>query len=206
MNRVFAGAALALFLSSTQAAELDYDSIAFVYATGTQEVEDIGDFDSSGYGLNLSLDLANPIGLYAGFASEELTGDYEYLGTRYDIEYEVSGTEIGLFFHAPIARGTDIVLQAGILDTEAEAKIEGTKIAEEDADGHALSVGLRSMISHDTELFGRFRQSDLEDETSESIRVGARFYAGSQFGLGIAYNQDLDGDWRSASFSGSVYF
>lgn len=206
MNRIFAGAALALFLSGAQSAELDYDSIDFVYATGTQEIEAIGDFDTDGYALNLSIDVANPVGLYAGFASEELSGDYEYLGTRYDVEYEVSGTELGLFFHAPIAASTDIVLQAGMLDLEMEAILEGTKIAEEDADGHALSIGLRSMVSRDTELFARIRQTDIEDETSESFRVGARFYASSRFAFGIAYNQDMDGDWRNAAFSGSVYF
>lgn len=209
MNKYLLGIALGVlaFSSSAQSAEFNYNTIGLTYTTGTQDIDGFDDeFTYDGYGVNLSVDVAAPIGIYANYASFKADADVTDEGTTYDLEKENSGPELGVFFHTPLAARTDLVIAAGVLRLHHEGRINGVKRADEDADGHALWAELRSMLSERVELFGGLRQREIEDSSTSSFGLGARYHPSERFALGVAYAQDMDNEQRSLAFSGELYF
>ncbi|MEL6870276.1 MAG: hypothetical protein AAFO81_10790 [Pseudomonadota bacterium] len=168
--------------------DLSYDFLEYRY----QEAElDFNDFeiDGDGYQFNGALEISDSLHLFGGF--DKLT---------FDDDVELQTRVLGIGWAFDLSARTDIVLRAGVVDAEFE-----DPQFRQTADGAVFSIGVRSFVRDDIELYGnlnRFQFDDIDDE--ESTTIGLDFYFSESFAVGPAINWIED--TTTWSLGGKFYF
>ena len=80
-----------------------------------------------------------------------------------------------------------------MLKAEVEAT-DGFTTIDDDDTGNVISIGLRHMATDAVELDIGLSRVDVFDDTENSYRFGARFYANEKVSLGIGYSTSSDAD------------
>ncbi|MDP6520466.1 MAG: outer membrane beta-barrel protein [Planctomycetota bacterium] len=163
---------LAVLLPTTQAQGFRYTYLEAGF--GTHDVDGGGDSgDVLGFGASVGLGDA----LFLTANSNTSTFDTGILG-----DMDVTHTSLGLGFHTAIGDGTDLVIQAEIVNMEVE--LLGVSA---DDDGIAFGGGLRIGISDSIELDIGYTQVEYDDSGSDSVvDAGARFNLGESLSIGVA--------------------
>lgn len=193
-NCAVLAAALALASGAAVADDnrLSYDYLELRYAESEVEINDgFDDFDVEGDGFVLN-------GLVEVGGAFHLFASYDRL--EFDDNVDVSTTVYGGGFNFSITPRTDLVLRLGFADARFE-----TPFFEDEDDGVFTSVGIRTMVHEDIELYGSLASLDLDNAADEEIAtLGLDFFLTDSLALG-PWVQVID-DTTTWTIGAKVYF
>ncbi len=184
------GAILSAFSAQSVLAEQP----SFSYIEGGYSRMDTDGFneDADGYILRGSAEVADMVylnGSYSDTSRETILND--------DIDLKIKSIGVGLKF--PIGSSTAIFTEANYLD--AKVSVQNDSDTE---DGYEVSVGLRSMVSDSTELYGKLTNTEF-DSTFSSMTVGAKQYFTDNIGVFAEYTRN-DFDTQNVNVGVSYKF
>ncbi len=165
--------AAAVFTQSVAAADGEVDessSLSYSNLTFAQVVTGIESDDYSGYSLTLNYAISDNIFILLGRTELESKNDIKLLGGDLD-KQDADSTLVGMGFHKAIIEGLDFVSTVGFQATERA--IDGEI---DDADGFAVSAGVRYKATRGFELSAEFVHNIIEEETLSEFKLGIRFF------------------------------
>lgn len=186
--------AIAILTASTSAIsrEISWSYIQGEYASITNSSLN-EDIDGDGLGIFGSFGITPNIALGAG-----------YSGTSYDryqgIDVDTSSLTFGVNVHTLIAPTTSIFGSFEVLKAKYEAT-DGFNTIDDDDTGNIIGVGLRHMATEAIELDIGFSRTDVFEDKSNTLGLGARFYLTGprrskvnkiSFGVGYSTGDDVD--------------
>ena len=176
---VVLAAAAALSPCFAQADGLSYSYLDLAYVN--TDIDGV-DEDLDGFGLRGSLEVADNIFLFAGYADQSAS----VFGS--DIDYQAY--DIGGGYAWSFAPAADVY--GRIAYVKAELDFPGGDV---DDDGYSLGVGMRGRVAQQFELEGALNYVDDSDGGDDtSLGLGARWYFTDQLALGVEgeFGDDAD--------------
>ncbi len=172
------------FYSSAQEASLSYDFLEIEVA----KLEVIGE-DFTGFGIAGSYSLSDSIFMSASIANGE--SDEKYFGDTIDLK----GFTFGLGYHAPLGESTDFVSSLSYVSTEADfANVD------DDADGYAVDLGVRSLLAQNFDLGAYVSYSDTDGGDGEfSLKLDAKVMFSEAVSIVAGYENGDDFSGLSAA-------
>ena len=171
---------------------LSYAYLELRYAESEVEVNDgfdEVDVDGDGFVLNGFVEVGGAFHLFANYDRLE-----------FDDNVDISTTVYGGGFNFSISPSTDLVLRLGFADARFE-----TPFFEDEDDGLFTSVGIRTMLHEDIELYGSLANLSLDNAEDEEIAtVGIDFFLTDALALG-PWVQVID-DTTTWTIGAKVYF
>ena len=175
-------ALIGVFMLTSAAAMADGPSYSRIQAS-YQEVDlDLGggiDADGDGFGLAGSMAIGDS---WYGFVDYQ-TADLESV-------VDLTILTIGGGWHTAMTTNTDFFAELGFADGEIDVSGFGS----EDDSGYSVSVGVRSMVSQQLELYGSIGQVDFDDfGDGTNVNAGLWYTASGNFaiGLGATFDDDI---------------
>ena len=189
------------FQGTALAAKFNYNQVSLGYLDQTVEMSGISsDLKANGYDLKASFEVDKQFAVTFGIGSA--SGDVTISGTK--VTLDVDAKMLGIFFHAPIAQKTDVVLGVALLQGELKAKISGFPSIREDMDGQNISLGVRTMLSDKLEVTAGVDQSYFDGKTDTDMNLGIEGHLTKEFSLGLNYSSNDDS--QSAYIFVAKYF
>ncbi|MDX2411405.1 MAG: outer membrane beta-barrel protein [Woeseiaceae bacterium] len=187
----FALAGLLILSSAVAMADgLNYNYIQAAY----QEVDiDLGggfDVDGDGFGIGGSAAINDDWFIFAGYS----TFDFESV-------VDLSSLTIGGGYRAAASDKTDWFATLGY--AQAEVDVQG--FSSEDDGGYAVSVGLRSMVSENVELYGSLGYADLGGG-ADGTSIAAGFWYSLSGNVALGLGVDFDDDVTAYGVGFRLYF
>ncbi len=171
----------ALMLSSA-AALAEGPSYSYIQATYQEIDVDLGggtDADGDGFGVAGSVAINDSWFVFASYASSDL-----------ESVIDLDQFAVGAGWHSALSDRTDWFATLAYIDFEASAR--GLGSASES--GYGASVGIRSMLQPNLELYGSLGYSDLGDGADGTAIAGGLWYTVSgnlALGLGFDAGEDI---------------
>lgn len=181
-------------LSAFSAQSVLADQPSFTYIEGGYSRMDTDGFDkdADGYILRGSADVSDMVYLnssYSDISRKTIANG--------DVDLKIKSIGLGLKF--PIDENTAFFTEANYLD----AKVNSRTYSDTE-DGYELSVGLRSMVSDSTELYGKLTNTKFDSNFS-SMTVGAKQYFTDNIGVFAEYTRN-DFDTQNVNIGVSYKF
>lgn len=150
---------------------------SFNYVEGGYSSADIPG-DPDGFILRGSVELTDVVYLNGSYTS--LSGDFDHaFAGKVDIDTDTPS--IGIGAKLPIGSNTAVYGEANYFDTDTKTG----RFSDSD-DGHSLVFGVRSMLTDNTELYGKVANIEYQETTTE-IGIGARQYVTDNLGVFAEY-------------------
>ncbi len=184
------GAMLSAF--SAQAVLADQPSFTYIEGGYSRMDTDGFDEDANGYILRGSADITDIIYLNSSYSNMNLETN-----ANSDVDLKIKTIGLGLKF--PIGDRTAIFTEANYLDAKTSSRTYS-----DTEDGYELSVGLRSMVSDSTELYGKLTNTKFDSNFS-SMTVGAKQYFTDNIGVFAEYTRN-DFDTQNVNVGVSYKF
>ena len=182
-----------LLILSSAVAMADGLNYSFIQAA-YQEVDiDLGggfDVDGDGFGVGGSAAINDDWFIFADYS----TFDFESV-------VDLSSLTIGGGYHATVSDKTDWFATLGF----AQAEIDVQGFGSEDESGYAISLGLRSMVSENFELYGSLAYADLGDG-ADGTSVAAGFLYSLSGNMAVGLGVDFDDDVTAYGVGFRLYF
>lgn len=153
-----------------------YDYLDLGYSEG-----EIFDEDFSAYGFDAAISITPSFFLQGGYSTGESDRSF-FTGTGTE-PIEVDNFSVGLGYHTPLSRNTDLV--AGVSYLGSEGEFAGF---EEEGDGYGANLGVRTLLTENFEIEGGINYVDGDDIDGEvGYDVTARLYLTDQVSLNAGY-------------------
>lgn len=193
MNRSTLLPAISLLALITAAASAHADDLSYNYLEVRYAEADLDDgfedIDGDGFVLNGSLEFSDSLHVFVGYDTLEFADGVD-----------ISTTVFGGGFALPLSGTTDLVLRAGVFDAELD-----TPLFTADDQGGLFSVGFRTLVRDDIELYGEIKRLEFDDAGREQYKtLGAEFYLNDGFSIGpsVTWVEDT----RTWTLGGRFYF
>lgn len=173
LTGVCAGAA---FAQSSSNSAFSYNYLDLGYTEG-----EIFDEDFSSYGFNAAFSISPNFFLKGGYSTGESDRSF-FVGNGTE-PIEVDNYSLGLGYHTPLSRNTDLV--AGVSYLGSEGEFAGFR---EEGDGYGANLGIRTLLTDNVEIEGGINYVDGDDIDGEvGYDVTARLYLTDQVSLNAGY-------------------
>lgn len=170
--------AAALLPAYASATEFSYN-----YAQAAYISTDFAGIDGDGFALDGSLEINKNIAFIAGY---ETTG-FDEFGIKVDIDT----LTYGFAFHMPVSDNMDVVLGAGLTDTEVSFSDPFFGDFTVSDTGNFLSAGIRVQANPQTEFSLAVKRLDAFDETETGIDASMLFNFNKGNQIGISFSNAL---------------
>ncbi|NVJ60682.1 MAG: hypothetical protein HWE27_09830 [Gammaproteobacteria bacterium] len=121
---------------------------------------------------------------FYGVASYELLSEETFFG---DVDLTI--LSLGAGYKMPLNKDTSFFAQVEYTDYEID-----TSFGSGSEDGYNLTVGVRSMVAENTELFGEIANKNIDSSTATTLGLGVRQSFTDNFGAYARYDRDDFGD------------
>lgn len=146
----------------------------------------VNDFDVDG-GITVS-------GSYDVQENVNLFGEF-FVSTSSDSDIaddiDVDIYTFGVGYHTPISDKTDILVDIGLFNTNAEATTGSISIERDDS-GYELGLGARHKLTEKVEVNARGEHKNSDNLTDTTYTLGARYHFNPAISAGIDFNTGAD--------------
>ena len=190
-TRLAACLAILLLPVAGLAQGLEYSYLQFAYVS---EDYDDREVDADGVAVSGSALLADRF--YATVAVSQVETDkYTNLSSEKGAE-ERGSLALGLGFRQPLAKNTDLTLEAAFL--RGKEKGQGDFTLDETDNGYSASIGVRHLVSQQFELGADISHQDIFADSQTSFGVNALVHLSAHFSAGLGYTLHNDADrWQA---------
>jgi hypothetical protein len=189
MHRITATLLALVLASPAMAGDLSYNFLEGGYLR--VEFDNSGfDLDGDGFGIGGSFELNENLFAFASYSTAD-----------FDFGIDLNQLSAGVGYHVDISQNSDFFAALSFVRAEAEAAGLGSA----DEDGIGVTIGVRSMVSDQVELFGTLSYVDLGgDADGTSVGGGALYSFTDTFAVGA--NVEFDEDVTSYGLTARLYF
>ena len=127
-------------------------------------------------------------------------GEYSSVSDEFmGVDVDLNWTRLGAGFYSGISSSTDAYIQLSYENLEVVGSDGGVSVST-DQDGFGATVGIRSQISENLELYGSVGYFEFDDEYDTGVELGFQYATSETLSIGAEYMtmEDYDSTLRLA--------
>ncbi|MCP4487863.1 MAG: autotransporter domain-containing protein [Gammaproteobacteria bacterium] len=181
---------LLVFQGTAVAAKFNYNQVSLGYEDHTVDTGGFSSLKASGFILDAAFEVAKQYAVT--FSIGNVSDDVSISGNQ--VKLDIDTRSLGVFFHAPVAQKTDVVLGASLQQGDTTVKASGLPTAMYDLDGQKVSLGVRHMLGDGFELQASVGQTYTDDDTDTLLSFGFEGYLVEDISIGLRFTSGNDSE------------